>query len=428
MRLLRPLPNALSRIYLLPMFFGIKVGAGLLIIKLSAQTLSGGDFAAFSQLFLLSGLANTIAAGGTQNGLIRQVAVSGNNSAIITSIRAAQIIWMSVSLLSAILSLFGKQISNILIGEQALGWAVPCVFAISAISGLGLIYNAVLTGLGRIRVSLISQALGVLIGTGLAALALLRGQAVLAVLGFAAGSLFTSAASWWAVRRSNINGIVAKPYLAAEIRRLLGYSGAFVAVAIMMPLTLFTLRYFYREQFGVDELSYWLVANRVSDVTSQLLGLYMVQFYLPMFASAPDRRGREQIIWASFLIATLVMGALFVIFALSADALVPFFLSRTFTPAIPYILIYMGGDVLRVSGSMGLHAALAQNRLWRYVGIEAVTNCLFAAFTGGLMATGSAYAPAIGYALTFASLGVGSWIWLLRGRSLDTPPAAEAAI
>jgi hypothetical protein len=44
-----------------------------------------------------------------------------------------------------------------------------------------------------------------------------------------------------------------------------------------MPVIIFALRYLYRQTFGPRDLGYWLAANRISDVTTSLLGLFMTQ-------------------------------------------------------------------------------------------------------------------------------------------------------
>lgn len=408
-------------ILILPAFFGLKVALGLLLIKLSAHALNVASFALFSQFFLFSALLNTVASAGVQNGLIRQIAGATDDTIARTAFKAAFRIWLCVSVVLAGLVLFRGLVATLLVGDAKPGWIVPWMVVAAILGGLGQIYNAVLTGAGRVAASVSGQALGLIASTGGATIFLLRGGAAWSVIAFSIGSILAPLSAWLLARSMPIVRPGEIRGLAAEVRWLLAYSATFVVVAVLMPSALFGLRYLYRQQFGVDALSYWLVANRVSDVSTQLLGLFMVQWFLPRMAPILDASHARRLIAMTFGAGTLIMMSFLAIFTVGSRVFVPLLLSETYVPATPYIVAYMVGDTIRVSGSIALYYALARRRLWTYVAIEAASVSMFSVLTGIGIALHKPQAPLAGYVGAFAILAIALWI-----RFLTSKPSASS--
>ena len=86
---------------------------------------------------------------------------------------------------------------------------------------------------------------------------------------------------------------------------------------------------------GLEALGFWLAANRISDVNTQLLGLYMVQVFLPGMAGLKDKAGAWLLVRQTFLIGTLAMGACLALFLAMPSLLIGLFLSAKFLPALP---------------------------------------------------------------------------------------------
>lgn len=384
------------------MFFGIKVLSGLALLKISALFLPVSGFGIFSQFLLFGALLNMIAIGGAQNGLVRQAAAAKDPHGLARASGGAFLIWAAALVLIGLpLVILRGQIAHLLVGDSALGWAVAWIVFVALLNGPGQILSSILTGCSRVPASLAIQGLGLLLGTGAAILLLSQRRPVEAAISFYAGPLLTLPIAWAAVRRHRIAALPIRE-LVSDALILLQFSGAFVAVAAFSSLALFGMRYVYLSAFGIDALGYWLVAQRISDTSTQLLGLFTVQLFLPTYIRAADGAEAHATVVRSWLIATATLSSFLVCFALAPDLLIRLFLSRHYLPASGAILTYMVGDVLRVCASLAMQAAFAHGRLVRYVAIEVGTVSLFAAIMISLTFSGYTAAPMIGYVTAYA--------------------------
>jgi len=396
-RSLRGLLDQYGGLLSLGAFFGTKILLGLALLKLSAELLPSSSFTLFSQFLLAWALLNLVASGGVQNGLIRQIASAESAVEARTSFRAGMRIWAAASLILVSLWPLKDRVAVILVGDAAASWILPWLVCAAAIGGLGQLCNAVLIGSGRLTSNVVSQAAGLIAGFIGAVACLYRAEAGWAVVAFAVGSLLTPVVAVLLARKlpALSPGTVAS--VGSEVRALLSYSGAFVAVALMTPVILFTLRFFYREAFGVDALAEWLVANRISDVSTQLIGLFMVQWYLPKVAGTARGEFQARTVVGTFVVGTAAMLLLLAIFMIGAPVIVPLLLSPQYLSASGLIALYMLGDALRVSASMALHHALARRRLWMYLGIEASSAALLGVLVGWGIQQERIEAPYLGY-------------------------------
>lgn len=414
----------------LPAFFAAKMAVGIALLKFSALFLTGLDFAAFSQFLLLSALLNMVASGGLQMGLILEVATAKCDArAEARLIANALAIWAGAALAFALpMTLLRGELSELLLGTNAYAAVVPWVVLLSVASGPGQVFTALLTGRQRPGRSLLAQAVGLLLGGAGALACLALHRPIAAVYAFALGPIVTALIAF-ALAGAHRLALRLGEVRRAEMGRLLRYSGAYVVTASLFPAMLFAQRHFYVSAFGVDALNDWLVANRVSDSSTQLLALYMAQYFLPSFAAAAEDARDRSILRAVAIGGAMMLGFL-AVFAAGADLFIPLLLARQFLPAEPKILAYMAGDVLRVMSSVALHVALGQGRLLRYLGIEATTVAIFGVITGTLIALGDARAPYIGYAGTYLLIALAAVAAYLRGRVTrrrDLPTAIAPA-
>jgi O-antigen/teichoic acid export membrane protein len=206
------------------------------------------------------------------------------------------------------------------------------------------------------------------------------------------------------------------------VRTLLRYSAGFAATTGYASVMLFGLRWVYREHFGVTQLGYWLAANRVSDMSTQLLGLFMIQVFVPHMAMTHDESRRRAILIRCWAAAAGVMTSFVVIFSLASGLLIHLFLSDAYKPAAVTIRTYMIGDVLRVWPSLAMYTAFASGRPLRYAGIEVTALTVMAVVTTVLIAAGDPAAPQLGYVVAYAiAASLVSAAFLLR-------PSPEPAV
>ena len=385
-----------------PIFFIIKIITGLILLKASALFLNVTDFAIFAQFLLFIALINMLVVGGVQNGVVRQTAAAVDISDIAEIRAGAFIIWFVAIFVVCIPAIvFRQQILLFLGGHTQSSWAISWIVILIFLSGPGQIYCSILTGLGRTGESLLSQGLGLLAGSLMCLYFIMQQQLLYSVISFSGGSIITLIFSFIKLKSYLMPSVTLKDS-SKESRILLKYSGSFVILAVFSSLTLFGLRFFYKQSFGTEQLGYWLVASRISDTSTQLLGLFMVQLFLPRYASEHDPLRARKLIIQSWGAATAILLGFLGCFAIAPAFFVGLLLSDQYLPAINDILIYMVGDVLRVSASLAMHAAFARGSLSRYIGIEIATVSLFAALTVGLILIGNISAPMIGYVSAYA--------------------------
>ena len=377
----------------------------------------------FSQLFLFLALLSTISAAGVQNGLTRQVAAArGNPEHEHRAAAAAFRIWAVAGVIGLVaVLLLRRPISELLVGDASLAPVMPSVTILAIGGGFGILACAVLNGRNRASTSLMLQSAGLVVGGVVCLWRLRLGDPVGAVLGYAAGPVATSALAALSLRRAEILLLRSAAGQRAEMRLLVGYALTFLAIAVIMPSTLFGLRHVYREAFGTDFLSYWLAANRVSDVTSQVLGLYMAQIFLPQAAHETQPGRLRRLAARTLLIGSAVMLGGWMLFVLAAPFFVTTFLSARYLPAIPFIAGYLLGDGLRVTASMATQLMMAKGRLGAAIAIEAMTATLLAAFVVGLTTLGRPEAPYWSYPAAYGLMAVILLaIFVLRRQKLVT--------
>jgi O-antigen/teichoic acid export membrane protein len=390
----------IGRIVSVPVFFGLRIASALVLLKLTALWLPVAGFTAFVQFMLLGALLNLAAVGGAQNGLIRQAAAA-QDGGLARARDAALAIWLAmVPLLLVPVLLFHGAISALLTGTRDHGPAVLALTLLALAAGPGQIWCSILSGRKRVSASLAAQGLGLVAGTAMAAWLIVRGQPVAAALGFAGGPLVTMPLSFALVRPLAI-GPVRLSAIRSEAATLLHYSAALAAATGFTAIVLFALRAFYRDAMGASELGYWVAANRISDMSTQLLGLFLVQLFLPHFAALDDAAARRRFLLRCWGTGVAAMGSALLVFSLASTPLVGLFLSEAYLPAIPAIRIYMVGDVLRVWASLAMFAAFARARPARYALIEIGTVTMLAAVTVALTWAGEARAPQLGYAIAY---------------------------
>lgn len=408
-----------------PVFFGLRVASALLLLKLSATFLPVSSFAVFTQLMIFAALINLMAVGGVQNGLIRQAAAASDAEGLARTQNAAFLIWASVlPVLITVVFLGSEAISHILVGTKGEWEAVIVITLLVLAAGPGQIWCSILSGRKRIASSLGAQAAGLLASTVSAAWLITQGRPVAATLAFASGGLVTMAVSFVLAGRLRIPMAPSRSAVP-EVRTLLRYSAAFAATTGFTSVVLFGLRWLYRESFGPVELGYWMAANRISDMSTQLLGLFMIQFFVPHLAMGEDEAARRSLILRSWALGAAIMATILVVFSLASGPLVHLFLSDAYLPAIPAIRAYMTGDFLRVWPSLAMYAAFASGRPGRYAAIEIGTLGIMAAITVVLVSAGDMHAPLYGYAGAYAVAALlvsGAFIWRSYRLSAPSPP------
>jgi O-antigen/teichoic acid export membrane protein len=415
-----------ARLGAIGVFFALRIGCALILLKLAASRLSVAGFADFSQYLAFASLVTLLAVGGTQNGLIRQVAAARSHGELEETLAAAAAIWIAASGLLIIIALVAAHsIGVVLVGHTRESAAIVALTLAAILAGPGQIRCSMLSGQGRMISSLAVQSVGLLAGAAGAAVFAVRGNGTLAAFAFACGSIVPSLPVLPLALRPLVRPPLAA--LAGEARQLLRYSLAFGTVAAATPLTFFALRWQYRADFGGDALGRWLSANRISDLSTQLIGLFILQVFVPHVARLTDPAARRRFTLVCGAGGMAAMALPLIAFSVAAEPLVRLFLSPSFLPAIPAIRTYMAGDMLRVWTSIGIYTAFAAGKAERYAALELTVLGSIAALSLVMMGHGYASAPQWAYFATHAAFSAGfmmlvlfSWRSLAASRTADT--------
>ncbi len=306
-------------------------------------------------------------------------------------------------------------------GSPAQSGVVLGITAVALAGAPGQVWCGLLTGRKRVARSLLAQAAGLIAGATGAGWRIIAHDPPGAALAFASGSLVTTAVSLPFALQLGLP-LIPTRFGWAPVRTLLSYSAAFAATTGYASIVLFGLRSVYRAHFGATQLGYWLAANRVSDMSTQLLGLFMIQVFVPHMAMTPDEGRRRTMLIRCWAVAAAVMTGFVAVFSLASGLLIHLLLSDAYLPAAGAIRTYMIGDVLRVWPSLAMYTAFANGRPLRYAGIEAGALTVMAVVATGLISAGDPAAPQIGYVAAYAvAATVVSLTFLLR-------PAPEPAV
>jgi O-antigen/teichoic acid export membrane protein len=410
----------------IPAYFAFRVASALVLLKLSTQFLSVADFASFAQFLAFAALLNMAVVGGAQNGLIRQAAAATDDNALAEVHQAALAIWLAaIVVLGVPIALFSGGISHALTGTSAHLAVVIVLTALALAAGPGQILWSILSGRKQVAQSLGAQTFGLVVATAASAWLIIRENFVAAALGFACGPLVATFAALPFAARLPLRW---KPRRTG-VRPLLAYSAAMAATLGFTALVLFALRWFYRDRFGATELGYWLAANRISDLSTQLLGLFLLQLFVPRLTNSTDPAERARMVARYGIAGAALTGSALIIFLVAGRLLVHLFLSDAYLPAIPGVRLYMVGDFLRVWVSLAMFAAFAAGKPGRYATIEISTLATMAVLTVALASAGFVHAPQMAYAGAYAisalALGAGLAFRRLRGQSR---PRAERRI
>ena len=397
-------------------FFTLKIFFGIIIISLSAKLASSFDFNLFSQFFILFAYFNLVSTAGLQNGTIREIAVLHDDPhSAVRVVGAATAIIATVGLALLIAAIiFGSVISDLLVDKSEYAWLIPLLAILAAISAYGQMLCAVLTGKGRVVMSLLAQAFALIISGILCSAFLQKQNASAAVAAFAFGSALLPIFAYFALGKDRNQMIIWPVFDRAILAKLLRFSGAFVITASSMPLALFLLRDVYRDMMGAEALSHWLAANRISDVLTQFVGVYMAQLFLPNIATAQSSIDARRHITHTVGIVFAYMLAGLACYSLAPKFWVSNFLAPQFIAGISIITAYIIGDTIRVFPSLVLYTALGTNRISLYATLEIANALVFCLLAILFLSYGLILAPAFAYILANICISILGYILLSK--------------
>lgn len=415
---MKKIMSSLINIIPVSAFFALRVVTGMVLLSLSAKQEQAALFVVYSQFFLAYALLNLVTAGCFQSGIIREIAKisAGKNPQVLTleNVIATGLAATAVlgSLILCICTILKSEIAVQLVGNAKYSNLVMVLVVCSLFSALGQMGCAILTGFGRSSLSLTIQGVAITIATASSAWGLLNSNVTFAVSAFAIGGTLNLISVIFIHRMRNIISRLFFHFSGELLGILFRNSGSYILAACAMPITLFILRPYYSAKFGVIGLSDWLLANRISDFSSQFIGIYMSQIYLHEISVSVDKINDRNIILKSFLVLFIPMSSILIFFYIFSNEILNSILLSKSNIIKDFILLYLLGDIVRILPSMMYFTCVSKNKNLTGAGLELINSVFFIFIFFILMSFNYAAFPAYSYIGSNFVLGIIGYLFL----------------
>ena len=402
----------------------VKAVAGLIVIKLLAWKLGPDGFGLLGQLMTLVAITGMFAGGGITNGLIKVLAESPVASKegkawFATAFTLTTVISAIVALL---LMLFSTALSNRLMqgGFTALFVGLGLV---QAIVGYASLVQAEASSRGESVFYAKVNILGTVLGT--------------LVLALAVNSFGFDGAAYSVMLMPALTAIVTLLFMASgrrelfhfsrflvdrvRMRHLLSFSVLALVGSTSVPVAQILMRDGMAQRFGWEQVGLWQGVIKLSDVYMQFVGVVLMNYVLPRYASAANlnlviKEFKISLLW---LLSALMLG--FIALYSLKNIVVKLVFSDEFLPMTDYFLPQMVGDIFRtIASSISLifmaRGAVRVSIIFEFAqGIFIFSVFLMLLSTFGSMAP--VYAHVITYGLLSIFMAVGLGFWFKRGKS-----------
>ncbi|VVQ07108.1 Lipid III flippase [Pseudomonas fluorescens] len=402
----------------------VKAVAGLIVIKLLAWKLGPDGFGLLGQLMTLVAITGMFAGGGITNGLIKVLAESPVASKegkawFATAFTLTTVISAIVALL---LMLFSTALSNRLMqgGFTALFVGLGLV---QAIVGYASLVQAEASSRGESVFYAKVNILGTVLGT--------------LVLALAVNSFGFDGAAYSVMLMPALTAIVTLLFMASgrrelfhfsrflvdrvRMRHLLSFSVLALVGSTSVPVAQILMRDGMAQRFGWEQVGLWQGVIKLSDVYMQFVGVVLMNYVLPRYASAANlnlviKEFKISLLW---LLSALMLG--FIALYSLKNIVVKLVFSDEFLPMTDYFLPQMVGDIFRtIASAISLifmaRGAVRVSIIFEFAqGIFIFSVFLMLLGTFGSMAP--VYAHVITYGLLSIFMAVGLGFWFKRGKS-----------
>lgn len=402
----------------------VKAVAGLIVIKLLAWKLGPDGFGLLGQLMTLVAITGMFAGGGITNGLIKVLAESPVASKegkawFATAFTLTTVISAIVALL---LMLFSTALSSRLMqgGFTALFVGLGLV---QAIVGYASLVQAEASSRGESVFYAKVNILGTVLGT--------------LVLALAVNSFGFDGAAYSVMLMPALTAIVTLLFMASgrrelfhfsrflvdrvRMRHLLSFSVLALVGSTSVPVAQILMRDGMAQRFGWEQVGLWQGVIKLSDVYMQFVGVVLMNYVLPRYASAANlnlviKEFKISLLW---LLSALMLG--FIALYSLKNIVVKLVFSDEFLPMTDYFLPQMVGDIFRtIASAISLifmaRGAVRVSIIFEFAqGIFIFSVFLMLLSTFGSMAP--VYAHVITYGLLSIFMAVGLGFWFKRGKS-----------
>ena len=402
----------------------VKAVAGLIVIKLLAWKLGPDGFGLLGQLMTLVAITGMFAGGGITNGLIKVLAQSPVASKEGKAWFATAFTLTTV--ISAIVALFLMVFSTALSSRLMQGGFTALFVGlglVQAIVGYASLIQAEASSRGESGFYAKVNILGTVLGT--------------LVLALAVNSFGFDGAAYSVMLMPALTAIVTLLFMAlgrrelfqfsrflvdrVRMRHLLSFSVLALVGATSVPVAQILMRDAMAQRFGWEQVGLWQGVIKLSDVYMQFVGVVLMNYVLPRYASAANLNlvVKEFKVSLLCLLSALLLG--FIVLYSLRNFVVKLVFSDEFIPMTDFFLPQMIGDVFRTIASAISLIFMARGAVRVSVIFEIAQGvlifCVFLMLLNTFGSMAPVYAHVITYALLAIFMAAALGLWFKRGNS-----------
>jgi len=370
-----------------------RIITSVVLNKVIAVFVGPAGYAVIGQFQNLVAMLVGVASGGISNGVVKGTAEYAEDyEAQLKIWRTAGTISIGCSVfLCSLLILFRAQLANHFLG--AMSYSIVFVFLAASMVFISLnsLLLAVLNGLKQIRIFVVVNIAGSIIGlvsTGAltfqfglegALVALSINQAVT----FLVSVLVCRGQYWFSWK--NFYGVVD----GRVTLDLLKFAGMAIFPSIIMPLTQLVIRNHLIDGFGVNSAGYWEALSRISGLYLTIITVPLSVYFLPRFAELRTTAAiRAEVMKGLLLIVPLAILSASAIY-LCRDLIISLMFTSDFSGMRTLFVWQMPGDVIKVVGWLFGYLLISKGMAKYYIFTEVVFGfswyllvCFFSSFMG----------------------------------------------
>ncbi|WP_192456437.1 lipid III flippase WzxE [Musicola keenii] len=387
----------------------VKVGAGLVVIKLLALSFGPEGVGLAGNYRQLITVLGALAGAGISNGVTRMIAATSTTAdAPSASLGTAVTMTLGCSLALALLLWWGAvPLSRLLFGVEDYDRVIRVLALLQVGMAVASLLQAILKGFRDAPACALTVVIGSVSGMMAFVLCVWLTGYVGALVGLAlAPMLLVFPACWLLHRRTPLRWRTFAPRWDRRQARLLGkFTLMTLSTAVTLPVSYVLMRNLLAAQAGWDAVGIWQGMMTMSDAWLQFITASFSVWLLPTLSRLTEKTAvRDEILRTlRFVLPWLSLGA--VALWLSRDIGIGLLFSPKFTPMRSLFGWQLAGDVLKVGAYVFGYLVVARASLGFYVLAEACQCALLLAFAYWLIplrgAIGAAQAYLAAYLIYF---------------------------
>ncbi|WP_315709044.1 lipid III flippase WzxE [Brenneria uluponensis] len=383
----------------------IKIGVGLVVIKLLAVTFGPegvGQAGNFRQLITVLGV---LAGAGIFNGVTKYVAEYQQRPEQLNALLGTSVVVVlgCSALLAVLFLLAAAPISQLLFGSEHYQSVIRALAFIQLGIACANLFLSILKGYRDVRGTALTIIAGSLIGLIAYYLCFQSDGYTGALVGLAlVPALVVLPAGWWLRRRAHIGLRALMPcWDNVQAGNLAKFTLMALMTAVTMPVVYIMMRNQLAAHYNWEAVGVWQGVSTISDAYLQFITASFSVYLLPTLSRLVDRRAiAQEVVKSLKFVLPAVMAASFCIWLLR-DVVIWLLFSRQFIAMRDLFPWQLTGDVLKVGSYLFGYVVIARAALRFYLLTEVSQFLLLAGFSHWLIPLHGALGAVQAYMVTY---------------------------